>query len=269
MQSNNTNLAASNENVFIALQMKADDVRTKEKASLWLPKAEQIKAISSGIMNYLDSLRVVVADSAKKNQQSVGEVFISNGVGKDIYLRLKKYKAEIFAVHPNLQYSLGETINRTLFNRDSLLSADEYQQKYFNDVNKQETISFLSLLQNKSLFVTNICLQWCHEQFTYHGYDFEAFETTVGQNAKVLEAGDELEITAGLGSFSRSKMPKITINNRLVPLNEKGIAVQKIKTGRKSGSYNLPVQVSFIDQDGKEQTHTFTVDYRLVKRIEN
>lgn len=58
---NNQKLTASNEDIFLSLKMKADDPRTEEKIATWLPKAEHIKAISSQIVNYLDSLQTLLS----------------------------------------------------------------------------------------------------------------------------------------------------------------------------------------------------------------
>jgi hypothetical protein len=265
LQTNNIRLLNSNKDVLAALQLKANDMRTKEKASILLPRAEEIQTLSTGLTGYFDSLRLLVADTIGRYQPLIHDAFIGN----DIHRNLVNYKGQIFAIHPKLKNDLGELINRLLFNKDVLLPANEYQQKYYRNLSRKELLSLLSLLENRALMVANVSLQWFNDQVTFHGEHFESFEAILGQNAQVLEAGNELEITAGLGTFNSRNNPKITVNGQLVPLNKKGFAVYKIKTSKKSGAYSLPVLFEFIDEEGKEQRHTFNVEYRLVESIEN
>lgn len=72
--------------------------------------------------------------------------------------------------------------------------------------------------------------------------------------------GQEIEITAGLGAFSKTKLPQISINGAGQTLNEKGQALYKAPVGS-LGSHTINVTVAFTDQDGNPQTRTIPVEY--------
>lgn len=47
-----------NADVFKSFQRKLDDPKTKEKAALWMPKAQKAKALSDEMYNYLEALKL-------------------------------------------------------------------------------------------------------------------------------------------------------------------------------------------------------------------
>jgi gliding motility-associated protein GldM len=123
-------------------------------------------------------------------------------------------------------------------------------------------ITILRKFQNDVKTTENRIINHLHEQVGKVEVIFDAFEAIVGQNSKYLMPGQELEITAGLGAFSKSKLPTISIGGSNVGLNEKGMAIYKMAAGG-IGSHKIPVTVSFVDQDNKPQTKTFDVEYTV------
>jgi hypothetical protein len=70
-----------------------------------------------------------------------------------------------------------------------------------------------------------------------------------------------MEITAGLGAFSKQKLPTVSIAGAPVTLNEKGLAVNKFKVGSTSGS--VKVLVNYTDQDGNPQSKETEIAYTV------
>jgi gliding motility-associated protein GldM len=127
------------------------------------------------------------------------------------------------------------------------------------------TVAALTILrkfENDVKTTENRIVNHLHEQVGKVEVVFDSFEAIVGQNSKYLMPGQELEINAGLGAFSKSKVPTITIGGATVPTNEKGMAVYKTAAGA-IGQHTIPVTVAFVDQDNKPQTRTFNVEYTV------
>ncbi|MEJ7684300.1 MAG: GldM family protein [Segetibacter sp.] len=61
--------------------------------------------------------------------------------------------------------------------------------------------------------------------------------------------GQELVITAGVGAFSKSARPSISIDGAGMPLNPQGVAEYKTTVGG-PGSYSKKVRITFIKPDG-------------------
>jgi gliding motility-associated protein GldM len=75
--------------------------------------------------------------------------------------------------------------------------------------------------------------------------------------------GDEMEITAGVGAFSKAAQPTVSIEGQNVPLDIDGAAHRKINAATSLGKHTINVTVSFTDQEGKQQTITKPIEYTV------
>ena len=123
-------------------------------------------------------------------------------------------------------------------------------------------LSILSKFQNDIKTSENKVVTFCHEQVGKVELRFDSFEAIVGQNSKYFMPGQEIEITAGLGAFSKTKLPVVTVNGSGVTLNEKGQAIYKAAAGG-VGQHTIQVKVAFTDQDGNPQERTIPVEYTV------
>src|ERR1700760_357569 len=62
LQTSNKNIANSNTTIYESLKEKMNDAGTKEKATIWNAKAEQVKKLSDDMYKYIDDLK----DALKK-----------------------------------------------------------------------------------------------------------------------------------------------------------------------------------------------------------
>lgn len=263
----NASITLNNANILETLKSRTFDPKTRGKAGLWFPKAQQVSQLSQIQINYLDSLKSLVKNSTVNHKQSVNKLFSENNLGEEIFVKLNNYKQQIVTIDSKIQIELSKAI--TIFSKDLDSSyAEQFITQLFNTATGSEATAFLSKLQNNILIAENKCLSFCLDQTGYlDGDNFIAFEAIVGQNAQILKTGNELVITAGLGGFSKTTLPKIIIAGEDVAPNERGIVIHKIKTSRKPGNYSIPVTIEFVDQEGNLQTRTFDVKYTLVEEL--
>src|SRR5215203_1053892 len=57
LQNSSNNLAAANTTLYKSLADKLADDKTKEKAQIWEPKAQQAKKLSDDMTNYIETLK--------------------------------------------------------------------------------------------------------------------------------------------------------------------------------------------------------------------
>jgi gliding motility-associated protein GldM len=74
--------------------------------------------------------------------------------------------------------------------------------------------------------------------------------------------GQEIEISAGVGAFSRAAQPQISINGQSAPIGSEGQAKLKVAGGG-IGKHSIPVVIRFMDQDGKMQEKRSMVEYTV------
>lgn len=129
------------------------------------------------------------------------------------------------------------------------------------------TLRYLNFLQNNLALAELRCIRYYNERVITHRPWFNSFEAILGQNAKILRAGDSLEITGGAGSFSKQRLLGFSVNGIEVEPNEKGMAIYKFKTSKKLGAHTVPVHIRLLNEDSLEHTATFNVEYVLVDAI--
>ncbi|MFN9711082.1 MAG: gliding motility protein GldM, partial [Bacteroidota bacterium] len=90
---------------------------------------------------------------------------------------------------------------------------------------------------------------------------FDTYAPIVGANSTYLFPGQELQISAGIGAFSKNVKPLFTIGGRNIPMDDDGVALYKTNVGNTSGS--VPVKIQYKDQDGKDQVRELKIDYTV------
>lgn len=271
----NSTINISTANIMESFRMKLADDKTKEKAAIWYPKAQQAQQLSTNMYNYLEGLRNEILkaadfDPARKkdstfkedNQDIATKILIKDGKGKELRQKLEQYRKDMLA--------LVKPENRAEFERAFQVDVSlpkgvgkdkkTFEDAYFHMVPTVAAMTILRKFQNDVKTSENKIVSHIHEQVGKVEVIFDSFEAIVGQNSKYLMPGQELEITAGLGAFSKTKLPTITIGGQTVTPNEKGMGVYKTQVNS-LGSQTIPVKVSFVDQDGKPQERIIPVEY--------
>ena len=275
-KTNNT-VNISTENIMESFRNKLADPTSKAKAEIWYPKAQQAQQLTTAMYNDIEKLRNDILkaadfDPARKkdstfkedNQDIATRIMIKDGKGKELQQKLAAYRAAMVnLVAPDRKAEFEKSLQVDPSMPRNLKGGNKtWEDAYFHMVPTVAALTILRKFENDVKTTENRVITHLHEQVGKVEVIFDAFEAIVGQNSKYLMPGQELEITAGLGAFSKSKLPTISIGGSNVSLNEKGMAVYKVAAGT-IGSHSVPVTVSFTDQDGKPQTRTFNVEYTV------
>lgn len=274
----NGTINISTANVMESFKLKLADPVTKAKAEIWYPRADKAQKLTADMYSYIENLRSSIkkeagfdpaakkGDSTYKedNQDIPTRIMIKEGKGKELQQKLATYRAEMLklvADDKRAEYEKGMQVDVSL-PRGLEGGSKTWEDAYFHMVPTVAALTILRKFENDVKTTENRIINHLHEQVGKVEVIFDAFEAIVGQNSKYLMPGQELEITAGLGAFSKKTLPTITIGGATVPLNEKGMAVYKSAAGT-LGQHTIPVNVTFLDQDGKQQTRTFPVEYTV------
>ncbi len=273
----NSTINISTANIMESFKLKLADEKTKEKASLWYPKAEQAQRLTNEMYAYIENLRNEILkaadfDPARKkdstykedNQDIATRIMVKDGKGKELQAKLAKYRADMVAlIGPDKKTEFENSLQVDPTLPTGLKGGNKtWEDAYFNMVPTVAAMTILRKFQNDVKTSENRVVTYLHEQVGKVEVIFDAFDAIVGQNAKYLMPGQELEITAGLGAFSKKNLPTISIGGSNVSVNENGKAVWK-NVVTNLGSNKIPVKVSFLDQDGKQQVRTFDVEYTV------
>ncbi len=275
LENSNTTVNKSTESILSSLEQKSTEATTAEKAKIWLPLAKDVSKRSSEVFTFIQGLKDQIVREAggepgnpekkykEENLDIATRILVEKGAGKKLYDMLAQYKTGVLGIDRLIDSAFSATLPINLEKPASRNKAGKtWEGAYFHMVPTVAALTILSKFQNDVKTTENRVVAFCHEQVGKVDLRFDTYEAIVGQNSKYLMPGQEIEITAGLGAFSKTKLPNVSIGGSNVSLNEKGMAVYKTAAGG-IGQHTLNVTVQFKDQDGKDQTRTIPVEYTV------
>ncbi|MEI7626595.1 MAG: gliding motility protein GldM [Bacteroidota bacterium] len=290
---NSLNTASSmverkNVDIFKSFQKKLEDPKTKEKAEIWMPKAQKAKAISDELYAYIEALKLElkqesglklvegVEDYKEDDLEAATRLLVENaptgkGKGKILFDKLKKYKEDLLAIDPDVAKEVGPTLPLDLTPPPTKNKAvkDDLAYLYFHMTPTVAAITILSKFQNDIKNSEAQVVEYCHKEIGEVELIYDEFQAFAGTNSQYLMPGEELIITTGIGAFSKAAKPNITIDGAPVSVKEDGSAEYKT-TVSGSGPAVKRVSISFVKPDGtiakvdKEVRYTVGVPSGLV-----
>ncbi|MBL0272511.1 MAG: gliding motility protein GldM [Chitinophagaceae bacterium] len=274
LEKTNNAVNLSTTQIFASLTDKLADPATKPKAELWQPRAKQVMDFSTTANNFIQGLKDDILKAAggdpkdptksfkEDNLDIATRMMMKEGKGKQLYKILEDYKKNVLGINDTIKTEFEKSLQVDLEKPKSQTGNNKksWEEAYFHMVPTVAALTILSKFQNDIKTSENKVVTFCHEQVGKVILRFDAFEAIVGQNSKYLMPGQEIEITAGLGAFSKQKLPDVFVGGTKVPLDEKGIALYKTAAGG-VGPHTIEVTVSFTDQDGQAQTRKIPVEY--------
>lgn len=277
LSSTNKVVNASTETLMASFEEKLKDPVSAEKAREWKPKADQAIALSKGIYDYIEGLKLKLKVAAgfdpsdpnstfkEDNTNFTSQIFVKNKVGDTLFQKLSEYKKALLAIDPNgvgKQFANSLPINLEKPKLKNTKMADlSWAASYFYMTPTVAALTMLSKFQNDVKTSENRVVTEFHNQVGQVKVIFNKYEPIVGANSTYLFPGQELQITAGIGAFNSDALPKVTIAGRSVPTNENGVAI--FKTAVSAGGGSIPVVIEYTDQDGSKKFKETKVDYTV------
>ncbi len=273
----NTNVAVnkSTETIMKSLLDKTNQEATKERALIWYPKAQQVQKLSVDLFNYLANLKNKIITEAdgdpndptkafkEDNLDIVTRLMVKNGEGNKLKAMLEDYSKQIRGI----DHAIDSTFREPFVDVSDPPGADKKKKAwdvaYFHMVPTVAGLTILSKFQNDIKTAENKVIALCHQKVGEVQVVFDAYAAIVGQNSNYLMPGQNIEIKAGVGAFSKAARPTITIGGNTVPLNDSGFARSTQPAGA-MGPHSVMVNIKYSNQvTGKEESIAYEVKYTV------
>jgi gliding motility-associated protein GldM len=283
----NTNIEKSNVTLFESLKEKLSDAQTKEKAEIWVPKANQAKQYSDALFNYIEGLKKQVKQQADlkvdKNGTPVldknGEedfkldyleastrIFEKNGEGKVLYQKLADYRKSMLDIDSAIDKStFPVNLDIPKSNSGNAKTGNpvtDWTASYFHMTPAVAALTMLSKIQNNIKNAENQVVTYCHNQIGAVKLIFNKFEPIASGSSTYLMPGQEMVVTAGVGAFNDAAKPIITIDGASAPLNENGVAERKFNVSG-TGNKKVHVSITYTKPDGTTDRLEKDIDYTV------
>jgi len=262
-----------NQGLFSSFERKVADPKTAEKAKIWQAKALHARDYADNIYNYIETLKTQLmtgagqkkpgGDYKEDNLEAPTRLLVEGTQGKELYKKLQDYKKNLLGIDAKMNTDLAPTLPIDLSVPKSNNEGNkEWDAAYFRMTPTIAAITMLSKFQNDVKNSEAQVVDYCHRQIGAVEVVYDEFQAFAGTNSQYLMPGQELVITAGVGAFSKSARPSISVDGTGMPLNQQGVAEYKTTVGA-PGSYTKKVRVSFIKPDGTPGTLEKDVPYTV------
>jgi gliding motility-associated protein GldM len=275
LENTNSTVDKSTQTIMTSLQQKMSDPSTATKAQFWYPKAQQVQGYAKTIYTYIQGLKDDILRKAggdpnnpsknfkEDNLDIATRMMVDKGEGKKLLQELANFKKNVLAVDHSIDSAFSTSLPIDLTAPKTGSKANKsWEAAYFRMVPTVAALTILSKFQNDVKTTENRIIQHCHNKVGEVVVRFDTYTAIVGQNSTYLMPGQELEITAGVGAFSKAALPTITIAGQNVAIGEDGAARTKLSAGG-VGSRSVAVKIAYTDQDGKQQLIEKNVEYTV------
>jgi gliding motility-associated protein GldM len=279
-----SNKVVNDKNKTTYEQFKAaeTDPKTSEKAKPWAPKAYQAQKLSNDLTAYIEDLKNQLIDQSNPqmkdgqkeftegNLDAATRIMDTKGEGPKLYQSLADYKKNLLNLldpsnYPDQPENIKEDLrkDKAMFEKELPLDLSippseagnaltgntpkDWTIRYFHMTPTIAGLTILSKFQSDVKNSESQIIDYLHKKIGEVKVVYDQFQPLVGTNATYLMPGDELEITAGVGAFSKDAKPKITINGVTQSLSADGTADYKTKV---NSTGTVHVDIEYIKPDG-------------------
>jgi hypothetical protein len=244
--------------LYAGIEDRLKDPVTAEKTKIWEPKAMQVSYASKTITRYFNNMTTSAKTSTAKDW------FISSEQAADLYRQLYMYKKTILETDPEIKNVFAGEVLKDI---DTLTDIkDDKSVKaaaaYFEHIDKTSEMVMLQNLEQEVALIENKVVTFCFHKTTANFCGITQELPLITQNSTILQTGEQLIITAGIGSYTYRVKPKVTINGRLVPLSD-AVATYSVKISQGAGKYSIPIDIEYLDESGISRTYNTIISYTI------
>lgn len=266
-----------NSEIFKSFQKKVEDPTTREKAEIWLPKAQKAKALSDEVYNYIEALKAELKKEAglkmvdgkedfkEDDLDAATRLFISapptgKAKGKELYDKLKNFKEQLLAIDPEMKADIAANLPLDIPEVKSEKDKEEWAYTFFHMTPTVAAITMLSKFQNDIKNSESEAVEYCHKEIGEVELVYDQFQAIANANASYVMPGEEIIINAGVGAFNSASQPKVSVDGATATPTPDGSFEYKFRPNA-SGSKN--VTISFVKPDGTTASVTKEIKYTV------
>jgi hypothetical protein len=263
------------------LEEREKDPQTKIKADIWTPRGFAIKHKSDTFNRYVDAIKAQA--KTMPNDDVRGASRLLDKEGNKLFDQLMVWESSVIQIlaeqpntdNPAYQATLNKDTElfkkkiRTRFKTtkdsasDSPVDASLWIKKNFRDVTPVLALAMLTKIQNDVLVTTNDLLEYCKDNTTPFGESYDTFKPIVTLDRSYVKSGQSIEVCAGIGCFSTSIRPVITMDGKRIKAEDNGVATCIFYAKKKVGTYTIPVTIEYPRPDGSKQTISKNIKYTV------
>ena len=263
----NGTLTANNNTIYASLAEKLADGKTKAKAEIWMPKAQQAQQLAKKSFDWIETLKVKVKEYGgfkqgakdsigwESNLDAATRLMDKEGNGEKLKKELESFRTQLLAIDPAIarEFASKLPIDLTVPKSQTGSAKQDFTTAYFHMTPGIAAVTILNKFQNDIKNSENQVVNYCHNQIDAVAVRFDKYGFVGGLNSTYIMPGEKVEVNVGLGATSSAAQPTIIVNGRSIPLNADGLASTEFPGGG-TGTHSVDVVIKYLDQEGIEKT---------------
>lgn len=270
-----------NSEIFKSFQRKIEDPTTRDKAAIWLPKAQDAKKLSDEVYNYIEGLKQELKKEAglklvdgkedfkEDDLDAATRLFISapptgKAKGIELFDKLENFRKQLLKIDPEMSKAIGSNLPLSLpdieKSNDKRKTKEDWAYSFFHMTPTVAAITMLSKFQNDIKNSESEAVEYCHKEIGEVEIEYDQFQAIANASASYVMPGEEIVINAGVGAFNSAKQPTVSVDGASATPTPDGSFEYKFRPNA-SGSKN--VTISFVKPDGTTASVTKEIKYTV------
>jgi gliding motility-associated protein GldM len=270
----NGTVNTSTETVMKSLEDKMADPATMERAKKWYPKAKQVQDYAKATYSFIQGIKDEIikqggGDADKTsfkadNLDIATHLMIDQGKAKALQSQLNDFKKNVLGVDKAIDSAFGASLPiNTEVPKNVSTANNTFERAYFHMVPTVAALTILSKFQNDVKTSENKIVQFLHSKVGEVAVRFDTYNAFAATDKSYIMPGDEMQISAGVGAFSKAALPQISIDGSPELLTADGIAVRKMRASDALGKHTVSVVIKYKDLDGNDQVTKKDIEYTV------
>src|SRR5688572_12019694 len=193
----NGTLTANNNNIYTSLAAKLADGKTKAKAEIWMPKAQQAQQIAKKSYDYIETLKAKVMEYGgfkpgskdslgwESNLDAATRLMDKEGNGEKVKKELENFRAQILAIDPAIarEFASKLPIDTKVPPSKTGAAKQDFTTAYFHMTPGIAAVTILNKFQNDIKNSENQVVNYCASQIDAVAVRFDKYGFVGGLNS--------------------------------------------------------------------------------------
>ena len=269
-------IEGKNQLLFGSFQDWLNNPKTHDATIIWYTKAQKAQQLSDDMYAYIEGIKFKLmrasgyypekGDSTYTDDDvdASTKIMDEGKVGDTLQQKLIAYRQNLLALDTAINKEFKNSLPIDLSKPNVTdKSNNTWSAAYFRMTPTIGAVTILSKFQSDIRNSEAQVVEFCLNEVGQVHVKYDEFEPLAMSNSVYYMPGQEMDITAGIGAFSKNARPTVTIDGSNVPIDPlTGIATYKSVAGS-PGNYTKRVNISFTKPDGTDSTVTKDIQYTV------
>jgi gliding motility-associated protein GldM len=286
LESSSDLASGKTQQIFESFKDKIEDPTTKEQATIWYEKANQVHTLSNAVYKYVEDLKLELMKEAgfdpnnkkdgktdstfkEDNLEAATRLLVETapqgkGKGKELFKKLSDFKAALFGLDSAVVEELGKSLPIDLsMPKTKTLGNNTWEAAYFRMTPTIAALTILSKFQNDIRNTEAQVVELFHKKVGEVKIKYDQFKAIANASASYVMPNEEIVINAGVGAFSSAAKPSVSIDGAGAQALPDGSYEYKFNAPTAAGEYTKKVRISFVKPDGTTATVDKDIKYTV------